>query len=83
MELHENHEQGGGQEFESSEEASAEMAEERVQEQIEDPSVLANPTELREGGVSGGDSSNTQGGDTSAADGGPSTTDGGASDDAL
>lgn len=56
MELHENHERDGGQEFESSEEARAAMEEERIEEQIEDPSVLLNPTELKGGGVGSGES---------------------------
>jgi len=72
MELHENHEGSGGSEFENSEEALEAREEERVQSQIDDPSVLANPTELRQGGVSGGDPSNTQGGNiaSSPVDGG-------------
>ena len=70
MELHENHQQGqGGVEFESSEEAAAARDAERVQEGIDDPTVLANPTELQQGGVSGGDPSNTRGGDPGPATG--------------
>lgn len=71
MDFYENHQQAeGGAEFESSEEARAALDEERVEAQTEDPTVLANPTELREGAVSGGDPANTQGGTSTTVSGG-------------
>lgn len=73
MELHENHEGDGGAQFEDADEAREELEAERVEQQVEDPSVLANPTELKEGAVSGGGEGNP----TSPA---PSGNSGGASD---
>lgn len=62
MEFQENHRGSEGTELEQENE-------ERVQRQAEDPEVLANPTELRSGGISGGDTGTTQGGDPGPIDG--------------
>lgn len=73
LELNENHQQGEeGQEVEEADEAKLDISEEELQERVNeaaaDPEVLANPTEIASGGVSGGDPSNTSGGEAASTD---------------